>query len=197
MDAMTRTGAGLLRRLRNVTHFSWKKDVRGVKLFGWHFYMTRCVMRRKTSRMFDKTHGKSKRRRIFNALWERSGGRCEVCGCELIRDGARNGREADGDRFAQCHHVIPLSMGVPGMMDNLGNLQMVCCSCHARIHKNPLMYAGMIEAKMRELGIGCALATDVASTGADGGEGAEDGGEDARNGGGGREWGSCPAGGNY
>jgi hypothetical protein len=52
--------------------------------------------------------------------------------------------------MAQCHHVIPLSMGVPGMIDNLDNLSMVCTHCHKRIHNNPIMYAEMIKVKLGE-----------------------------------------------
>ena len=166
---MRRLWVSVIERLRDKTHFCWREDARSVRLFGWHFYMTRHVMRRKVGRAYDEMRTRGERRRTFKALWERSGGRCEACGCELIRGDTlsrteRRRKGFDAGRMAQCHHVIPVSMKMSGTWENLDNLSLLCSRCHAQIHGNPIMYAEMIKAKMAELGV--CLAADAASTGA-------------------------------
>lgn len=57
-------------------------------------------------------------RKTIQALQERDGNRCSVCGEENVT--------------LQVDHIKPLSQGGK---DSLGNLRLVCPSCHVNIHK--------------------------------------------------------------
>ena len=126
-------------KLHKFIHYTWKKNVKGIRLLGWHFYMSRRPMRLKTARAYDSTLRSEDRRAMFEALWKRSGGRCEICGRQMDRD-SRTRREHN-EVMATCHHVIPLSMGVRGTAHDIGNITLICERCHKALHANPLTYS--------------------------------------------------------
>lgn len=133
MNETERTVSDKVRdKLHKLIHYTWKKNVKGIRLLGWHFYMSRRPMRLKTARAYDSTLRSEDRRAMFEALWERSGGRCEICGRQMDRD-SRTRREHN-EVMATCHHVIPLSMGVRGTAHDTVNDVMA-----EVIRRNPMM----------------------------------------------------------
>lgn len=129
----------LLDKLREVLRFTWKKNVKGVRLAGWWIYMSRRPMRLRTVRAYDRQLYSRDRRELFETLWKRSGGRCEICGRQMDRD-SRTRREHT-EATPTCHHVIPLSMGVQGTAHDIGNITLICERCHKALHANPLTYS--------------------------------------------------------
>lgn len=126
-------------KLHKLIHFTWKKNVKGVRLMGRWIYISRCPMRLKTARAYDRQLHSCDRRELFETLWKRSGGRCEICGRQMDRD-SRTRREHAG-ATPTCHHVIPLSMGVQGTAHDIGNITLICERCHKAVHANPLTYS--------------------------------------------------------
>lgn len=74
---------------------------------------------------------------IKAVVWERDGGRCQICKREGIENGIDDGYITAG--FA-CHHIVPFeSAKSQAEMERLffdpNNIILVCKTCHARLHK--------------------------------------------------------------
>ncbi len=42
-----------------------------------------------------------------------------------------------GERFAECHHIHPISLSAPGRRTRLSDLAIVCANCHRMLHLRP------------------------------------------------------------
>ena len=70
-------------------------------------------------------------------VWQRDGGRCQICKREGIEAGVDDGYIKSG--FA-CHHVIPFESAkskaeMERLFFDVNNIILVCKDCHAKIHR--------------------------------------------------------------
>ena len=70
-------------------------------------------------------------------VWQRDGGRCQICKREGIEAGVDDGYIKSG--FA-CHHVIPFESAksqteMERLFLDTNNIILVCKDCHAKIHR--------------------------------------------------------------
>ncbi len=71
----------------------------------------------------DKRYGKSWNRLRF-VIYKRDNYTCQICGCKVSPN-------YEGDKKANCHHIVPLGRGGTNRFDNLITL---CNRCHSFIH---------------------------------------------------------------
>jgi len=55
---------------------------------------------------------------------------CEACGFDFNEVYGKR-----GEKFAECHHVVPVSELQPGQKTKVSDLRIVCANCHRMIHR--------------------------------------------------------------
>lgn len=96
---------------------------KSIKIGPVRVYVTTYRMKKRSAseERWRNKHGK--RQRAQFRLWKKQGGRCAVCGRQLLLDGD-----------AEIHHIIPVSER-PDLMGDLGNMELLCHDCHVQVHQ--------------------------------------------------------------
>lgn len=117
-----------------------EKQFKKVFTFGrWRIYITKNLKLKNQSKT-DKIRFLFDTKLYRGALYNKRGGKCEICGKHLkIHE-------------VEMHHALPLGRFKELTLDERA-LMILCHDCHREIHFNPYLQIKQMEQKAKELGI--------------------------------------------
>lgn len=105
------------------------------------FYVTwDTLLRIRSVREIDNRIPMWRRRKLKAIVYDRSGGKCEICGKEQEY------------QLMETHHVLPVGR-FPHLVLAKKNLMCLCHACHKEAHNNPYLWVALMEQKAKEMGI--------------------------------------------
>ena len=105
----------------------------------WRLYITHhCALKQKEK---HQPRHRNEMAELKSKLVMQRGQVCELCGKPIERYWK-----------TQIHHIIPWNRYPEGELDDR-NLMVLCSECHAEVHANPILNAGLIYQAATKIGV--------------------------------------------